>query len=170
MLLLLFCCCCCCSAIQSCPTLCNPMDWTAACQASLCLMISRSLLKFMSISSVMPIHLILWCFLLLLPSIFPSFRDFSNESAVRIRWPKYGSFSFSFSHSNEYSGFKSKQVPEFFFYAPLVLSWNNHELYEQPNKVWLKQVLHLESETLLNLLISFEQINVSESVSTYIKW
>ena len=61
--------------------------WTAACQASLPLTISQSLPKFMSIASVMPSsHLILWCPLLLLPSIFPSIRDFSNELAVHIRW------------------------------------------------------------------------------------
>ena len=71
-------------------------QWTAACQTSLSLIISQSLAKFMSIASVMSSsHLILWCPLLLLPSIFPSVRDFSNESAVHIRWPKYWSFSFS---------------------------------------------------------------------------
>ena len=79
--------------------------WTAACQASLTITISRSLLKLMSIDLVMPSnHLILGCPLLLLPSIFPSIRVFSNESVLHIRWPKYGSFSFSISPSNEYSG------------------------------------------------------------------
>ena len=79
--------------------------WTAACQASLSFTISQSLLKLMSIESVMPsYHLILFCPLLLLPSIFPNIRVISNESALRIRWPKYGSFSFSISPSNEYSG------------------------------------------------------------------
>ena len=77
--------------------------WTAACQASLSLKISRSLPKFMSIPLMMSSsHLILWCHLLL-PSIFPSIRYFTNESAVHIRWPKYWSFSFSISPSNEYS-------------------------------------------------------------------
>ena len=67
--------------------------------------ISRSLLKLMSIESVMPYnHLILCHSLLLLPSIFPSIRVFSNESVLHIRWPKYWSFSHSISHSNEYSG------------------------------------------------------------------
>ena len=76
--------------------------WTAALQATLYLTIFRSLPKFMSIASMMPFsHLIFWC-PLLLPSIFPSIRVFSNESAVYIRWPKYGSFSFSISPSNEY--------------------------------------------------------------------
>ena len=80
--------------------------WTAESQASLYLTISRSLPKFMSIASVVPYsYLILWCSLLLLPPIFPSIRDFSNESAVCIRWPKYGSFNFSISASNKYSGF-----------------------------------------------------------------
>ena len=79
--------------------------WTAAHQASLSITNSRSLLKLMSIESVMPSnHLILCCPLLLLPSICPSIRVFSNESALRIRWPKYWSFSFSISPSNEYSG------------------------------------------------------------------
>ena len=79
--------------------------WTAACQASLSIISSRSLLKLTSIESVMPSsHLILYCPLLLLPSIFPSIRVFSNESALLIRWPKYWSFSFNISPSNEYSG------------------------------------------------------------------
>ena len=70
--------------------------WTAACLAFLSFIISRSLLKFMSIESVMPsTHLILWRPLLLLPSIPPSIRDFSNESTLHRRWPKYWSFSFS---------------------------------------------------------------------------
>ena len=84
--------CCCCSVAQSCPTLCNP--WTAACQASLSLTISQSLPSFMFIALVKPSsHLIFWCPLLLLPSMFPSIRDFSNGSSVRIRWRKYWSFS-----------------------------------------------------------------------------
>ena len=79
--------------------------WTAACQASLSVTNSRSLLKPMSIESVMPSsHLILCCPLLLLPSIFPSIRVFSDESVLHIRWPKYWSFSFSISPSNEHSG------------------------------------------------------------------
>ena len=79
--------------------------WTAARQASLSITNPYSLHKLMSIESVMPSrHLILCCPLLLLPSIFPSIRVFSNESALRIRWPKYWSFSFSISPSNEYAG------------------------------------------------------------------
>ena len=79
--------------------------WTAAHQASLSITNSQNLLKLMSIESVMPSnHLILCHPLLLLPSIFPSIRVFSNESVLRIRWPKYWSFSFSIIPSNEYSG------------------------------------------------------------------
>ena len=78
--------------------------WTAACQVSLSITNSRSSLKLISIESVMPSnHLILCHPLLLLPSIFPSIRVFSNESVPCIRWPKYWSFSFSISPSNEYS-------------------------------------------------------------------
>ena len=89
---------------------------TAAHQAPLSSTISQSLLKLMSIESVMPSnHLILCSPLLLLPSIFPSFRVFSNESALRIRWLKYWSFSFSFSisPSNEYSGLISFPIDWF---------------------------------------------------------
>ena len=79
--------------------------WTAARQASLSITNSQSLLKLMSIESVMPSnHLILCHPLFFPPSIFPSIRVFSNESVLRIRWPKYWSFSFSISPSNEYSG------------------------------------------------------------------
>ena len=79
--------------------------WTAASQASLSITSSWSLLKLMSIEMVMPSnHLILCRPLLLLPSIFPSIRVFSNESVLHIRWPKYWSFSFSISPSNECSG------------------------------------------------------------------
>ena len=91
------------SVTQSHPTLLTP--WIAACQASLSITNSQSLIKLMSLESVMPSnHLILCCPLFLPPSIFPSIRPFSNESVLCIRWPKYWSFSFSISHSNEYSG------------------------------------------------------------------
>ena len=94
--------CCCSSVAKSCPNICDPMD--AACQASLSCSISQSLLKLMSIKSVMPSnHLILCHPLLLLPSIFPSIKVFSNESALSIKWPEYWSFSFKISPSNEYS-------------------------------------------------------------------
>ena len=78
---------------------------TAACQASLSITTSRSLLKLMSIESVMPSnHLILCHPLLLLPSVFPNIRVFSNESALHIKWPMYWSFSFNISASDEYLG------------------------------------------------------------------
>ena len=103
-----------CSVAQSCLTLCDPKDYsdpkslgsrTAACQASLFITNSRSLLKLMSVKLVTPFnHLILCRPLLLLPSIFPNIRVFSNESALSIRWPKYWSFSFSISPSKEYPG------------------------------------------------------------------
>ena len=129
--------------------------WTATRQASLSITNSRRLLKLMFIESVMPSnHLILCHPLLLPPSIFPSIRIFSNESALRIRWPKYWSFSFSISPSNEYSGLISfgmdwlesprdsqefSPTPQFksinssalrFLYSPTLTSihgyWKNH--------------------------------------------
>ena len=79
--------------------------WTAACQTSLSITNSQSLPKLMSTESVMPSNHLILCYPLLLPpSIFPSIRVFSNKSALRIRWPKYWSFSFNISHSNEHSG------------------------------------------------------------------
>ena len=100
-----------CSGAQSCLTV---TPWTAACQTSLSFTISWSLLKLMSIKSVMPSnHLILCCPLFLLLSIFPSIRVFSNESALCIRWPKY--WNFSISPSNEYSGLISFRIDWFDF-------------------------------------------------------
>ena len=88
--------------------------WTAARKAAQYFTISQSLLKFMPSESVMPSnHLILCCPLLLLPSIFPSIRVFSNESAIHIRWPKYWSFSFSISPFNEYSRWISFRIDWF---------------------------------------------------------
>ena len=85
--------------------------WTATRQAPLSITNSENLLKLMSIDSVMPSnHLILCCPLLLLPSIFPSIRVFSKESVLCIRWPKYWSFSFNISPSNEYSGMISFRI------------------------------------------------------------
>ena len=79
--------------------------WTAACQASLSITNTRSLLKLRSIESVMPSNHLIFCHSLLLPpSIFPSIRVFSNKSVLHIRWPEYWSFGFSISPSNEYSG------------------------------------------------------------------
>ena len=88
--------------------------WTVARQASLSFTNSQSLLKRMSIGLVMPSnHLIVCCPLLLPPSIWPSIRVFSNESILHIRWPKYWSFSFSISPSNEYSGLISFRIDRF---------------------------------------------------------
>ena len=133
--------------------------WTAICQASLSITNSRSILKLMSIKSVMlSSHLILCRPLLLPPSVFPSIRVFSNESVLRIRWPKDWSFSFSVSPSKEYSGLisfrmdwldllavqgtqESSPTPQFrsinssalsFLYSPTLTSihdyWKNHSL------------------------------------------
>ena len=121
--------------------------WTAARQASLSIIKSQSLLKLMSIELVMPSnHLILCRPLLLLPSIFPSLRVFSNESVLHIKWPKYWSFNFSISPSNEYSGLVSFRMdwldsqesfptPQFksnnssvlsFLYSPTLTSIHDH--------------------------------------------
>ena len=92
--------------------------WNAAHQASLSFTISRSLLKLMSIESLMPTnHLILCCPLLLLPSIFPSIRILSNVSGLHIRWPKYGSLGFIINPSNEYSTLISFRIDWFYFLA-----------------------------------------------------
>ena len=100
------------SVAQSCPILCDPMDCSMP--GSLFISNSWSLLKHMSIESVMPSnHLILCRPLLLLSSIFPSIRVLSNELALHIRWPKYWSFSFSISPSNEYSGLISFRIAWF---------------------------------------------------------
>ena len=104
--------CCCCSVTKSFQICVNP--WPAACQASLSFTISQSLLSLMSIESVMlSNHLILCHPLLLLPSIFPSIRVFSNESVLCIRWPKYWNLSFSISPSNEYAGLISFRIDWF---------------------------------------------------------
>ena len=91
------------SVTQLCPALCNPMDCSMP--GSLSITNSQSLFRLMSIESVMPSnHLILCHPLLLLPSVFPSIRVFSNESTLHMRWPEYWSFSFSISPSNEHPG------------------------------------------------------------------
>ena len=94
------------------------MPWTTPCQASLSITNSQSLLKLTLIESVMPSnHLTLCYLLLLLPSIFPSLRIFFSESVFHIRWPKYWSFSFSISPSNEYSGLISFSIGWFDIFA-----------------------------------------------------
>ena len=105
------------SVVQSCPTLCDPVNCSMP-AFPVHHQSSWNLLKLMSIESVMPSnHLILSRPLLLLPSIFPSIRIFSNESALHIRWPKYWSFSFSISPSNEYSGLISFRIDWFYLLA-----------------------------------------------------
>ena len=100
---------CCCSVVQLCLTVCDPMDCSMS--VPLYFTISWSLLKLMPIDSMMPSnHLILCRPLLLLPSIFPSIRVFSNELALRMRRPKYWSFSISISPSDEYSGLISFRI------------------------------------------------------------
>ena len=102
--------CCCCSVTRSCLALCDPVN----CSLPGSFAIFRSLLKFTSFESVMPSnHLILCCPLLLLPSIYPSIRVFSNESVLGIRWPKHWSFSFRISPFNEYSGLISFRIDWF---------------------------------------------------------
>ena len=105
------------SVAQSCPTLCDPMDHS---QASLSITNSWSLAKLMSIESVTPSNHLILCYpLLLLPSIFPSIRVFSNESAPQIRWPKYWSFSFNISPSSEHSGLISFRMNWLYLLAVL---------------------------------------------------
>ena len=116
--------------------------WTAARQASLSFTISRSLLKLMSIKTVMPSsHLILCRPLLLLPSIFPSIRVLSNESALRIKWPKYWSFSFSIIPSKEIPGlislqskglsrvFSNTTVQKLQFFGTRLSLWSNSHIH-----------------------------------------
>ena len=124
--------------------------WTAACQASLSITNSQDLLKLMSIESViLSNHLILCCPLLLLPSIFPSIRVFSNESVVRIKWPKYWSFSFNISPSNEYSRLISFMIDCFdllevqglskvFFYATV----QKHQFFGVQLSLWSNSHIH----------------------------
>ena len=117
----------CCSVAKFCLTLCDP--WTAAHQASLSFTISQSLLKLMSIESVMPSYHLIPCHpLFLLSSVFPRIRVFSKESAVHIR-PKYWRFSFSISPSSEYSGLISFRMDCFDF---LAFQWTLKSLLQHP--------------------------------------
>ena len=114
--------------------------WIAACQASLSITNSWSLLKLMPIESVMPSnHLILCHSLLLPPSIFPSIRVFSNESTLCIRWPKYWSFSFSISPSNEYSGLISFRID----WLDLLAVHSSKTSVLQHSTFFMVQLLHL---------------------------
>ena len=107
---------CCCSVSKSCLTLCDRVDCSTP--GFLFLHYLPGLLKLLSIESVMPLnHLILYCPLLILPTIFPSIRIFSNESDLHIRWPKYWGFSFSISPSNEYLGLTFLKIDWFDLFA-----------------------------------------------------
>ena len=117
---------CCCSVVQLCPIL--PSNGLHHAR-SLSFTSSLNLLKLMSIESVMPSnYFILCCPLLLLPSVFPTIRVFSNESALCIRWPKYWSFSFSISPPNEYSGLISFRIDWFDLHIDFILKMD-HDLY-----------------------------------------
>ena len=105
------------SVAQSCSILCDP-PWTTARQASLSITNFQSLLKLMSIKSMMPFNQFILCHPLLLLSIFPSIRVFSIESVLHIRWPKHWSFSFSISPPNEYSGLISFRIDWFDLLCP----------------------------------------------------
>ena len=125
--------------------------WTTALQASLPFTLFQSLLKPMFIESVMPANRLVPCRPLLLPSIFPSIRIFSNESALHIRWPKYWSFSFSFSisASDEYSGLisfrmnwfdllQSKGLSRVFFNTTI----RKHQFFEAQLSLWSNSHIH----------------------------
>ena len=116
--------------------------WPAACQASLCFTVSRSLLKFMSIMLViLSNNLILCCPLLLLPSTFS--RIFSNELALGIRWPEYWSFSFSISFSNEHSGLILAQLKK---YTSLLFMFHGQEIATWPLQGAQKSSIPLAKE------------------------
>ena len=124
--------------------------WTAACQASLSFTISWSLLKLMSIESVMPSNLLILCrSLLLLTLIFPRIRVFSNELTLLIRWPKYWSFSFTISPSNEYSVLISFRIDWFDLFAVQGLSrvFSNttvqkHPFFGAQLSLWSNSYIH----------------------------
>ena len=152
--------------------------WTAARQASLFITNFWSLFKLMSIQSVMPSNHLILCFPLLLPSVFPSIRVFPKESVLHIRWPKYWSFGFSISPSNEYSGLisfridwldllavqgtlkslqhhSSKASVLSFLYGPTLTSihdhWKNHSLTRQ---TFVGKVMSLLFNMLSRLVIA----------------
>ena len=138
--------------VQSCLTLCDP--WTVACQASLSFIISQSLLNLMSAESMKPSnHLILCHPLLLLPSIFPSISVFPNELTLHIRWPKYWSFSFSISPSNEYSGLISFRIDWFDLQGTIKSLLQHHS--SKASILWFSTFLMVE---LSHLYMTTEKI------------
>ena len=128
------------------------IPWTAAHPASLSITNSRSLLKLTSIKSVMPSnHLILICSLFQLPSILPSIRVFSDKSVLPIRWPKYWSFSFSISTSNEYSGLISFRIDWFNLLAVqgtlkslLQTTVQKYQFFGTQLSLWSSSHIHIE--------------------------
>ena len=122
--------------------------WTAAPQASPSITNSRSLLKFISIKSVMPFNHLILCYPLLLPSILPSIRVFSSESVLHITWPKYWSFSFSLSPSNEYSGLLSFRNDWFHLLAvqgtlkSLNTTVQKHQFFGMQLSLWSSSHIH----------------------------
>ena len=129
--------------------------WTAACQASLSITNSQSLLKLMSIESMTPSNHLILCHLFLPPSIIPSIRVFSNESVLLIRWPKYWSFSFSISPSNEYSGLIS-----------IRMDWFNLLAVQGTLKSLLQ---HYSSKSINSLVLSFLHSPTLTSIHDYWK-
>ena len=120
------------SVAQSCPTLCDPMNCSMP--VSLSITNSWSLPKLMSIELVMPSNHHILCHPLLLPSIFPNIRVFKNESALRIRWPKYWSFSFNISPSSEYPGLISFRMDWLDLLAVFSMClWNSQESSPTPH-------------------------------------
>ena len=136
---------------------------TAACQASLSFTISRSWLKYMSIELVMPSnHLILCHPLLLLPSIFPSMRVFSNKSVLHIRWPKYWNFSLSINLSSEYSGLISFRIDWFDLLAvqgtlkSLLQHQSSKASILQHSAFFMLQILHPYMTTGKNIVLTIQ--------------
>ena len=144
--------------------------WTAACQESLSITNSWSLLKLISIVSVMPSNrLIFYCSLLLSPSIFPSIKVFSNKVVLRIRWPKYWSFSFSISPSNEYSGLISFRIDWFDLLVvqgtlKSFLQHNSEASIFQGSAFFMVQLLHPYMTTEKTMVLT-RQTYVSKVVS-----
>ena len=136
------------SVVQLCLILCDPMNYSTPGLPSITN--SQSLLRLTSIKSEMPSnHIIFWHHRLLLPSIFPSIRVFSNESVLRIRWPKYWSFSFSIIPFNEYSGLISFRISWFIFLQSKGLSsvFSNttiqkHQFFSAQLSLWSNSHIH----------------------------
>ena len=131
--------------------------WTAACQASWSFTVSQSLLRLVSIESVMLSNHVILCCRLLLPSVFPSIRVFSNESTLYIRWPKYWRFSFSICPSNEYSGLISFRIDWFDLFA-VQGTLNNNNCYCWKTTILI--VIILQFSFLYPKIVKFKGINL----------